>query len=162
MENEELIRLTVKGPRRVAALVSLGLLGAIVLRLALFEAVSPGGQALLLGIAALVLYGAWRLFQATEVDLVLTTAGLVDAQGRILADIDNIDDVETGLFAVKPPSGFALRLKEPMPAAWAPGVWWRMGRRLGIGGAIPAPEAKALAQMIAVLVAKRRGELPDL
>lgn len=158
---EPLARLPVKGPRRIAALGALCLLGLIVIRLAFHPDMSIGAQVILLGIAFVVLFGAYRLYLGTELDLILTKSGLEDLNGRVIAPLDNIKDIETGLFAVKPPSGFAIRLKTPMKAAWVPGVWWRLGRKVGVGGAVSAPDAKMMAEMLAVLIAKRDGLFPD-
>ena len=40
-----------------------------------------------------------------------------------------------------------VKLSRRMTAGWAPGVWWRFGRRLGVGGSVSGFEAKAMAEM---------------
>jgi len=34
---------------------------------------------------------------------------------------------------IKPTNGFVVRARNSMPAAWTPGIWWRLGRRIGVG-----------------------------
>lgn len=155
MTETQIAQLRVKGPRRIAAIGALVLLGALVLALATTEGLAPLGRLVLVAVSALALYGAYSVAQATREDLVLTHAGLSDGAGRVIAPMENIEAVELGLFAVKPPSGFAIKLKSPMAFGWAPGVWWRLGRRVGVGGAIAAADAKALAQVMALAIADR-------
>ena len=91
-----------------------------------------------------------RIRRATETYVELTDEGLRDGTGRVLARMDEIDRVERGAFAFKPSNGFLVHLKKPGPRAWQPGLWWRMGRKLGIGGVTPAGQAKFMADMIAL------------
>lgn len=108
---------------------------------------------LVLGGAVLVLADAMR--RATRVELRLTREGLFDGDGQQLAALDGITGLSRGLFAIKPSNGFTLYLARPGPRAWAPGVWWRLGRRLGIGGVTSAAQARAMAEVLAVLLAER-------
>ena len=45
------------------------------------------------------------------------------------------------------------------PAAWQPGLWWRLGNRIGVGGMTPGSQAKAMAEIIAIKLAQRDGGL---
>ena len=99
------------------------------------------------------LTGAEAMRRATQYALILTDRALleVDADGqpgRVLATLDGIAAVERGTFAMKPSNGFLLRLEQPAGRVWAPGLWWRMGRRIGVGGVLSAPQTKAMAQII--------------
>ena len=62
--------------------------------------------------------------------------------GPSLHNLKNIARVERGLFAFKPSNGFLILLNNPMSRAWHPGLWWRFGRRIGIGGVTPQAEGK--------------------
>jgi len=44
------------------------------------------------------------------------------------------------------------------PRAWSPGMWWRMGRRVGIGGTVAAGPAKFMAEQIALRIATRTAD----
>jgi hypothetical protein len=101
-----------------------------------------------IGIACLEV--ARRLWLATDVSLDLSVEGLRDSNGRVLCSFDNIKTVDRGAFSFKPSNGLLIRLHRPMDSAWAPGLWWRYGTRLGIGGIIDAGQAKAMAEMISM------------
>jgi hypothetical protein len=30
-------------------------------------------------------------------------------------------------------NGFVVRARNSVPAAWTPGIWWRLGRCMGVG-----------------------------
>lgn len=70
--------------------------------------------------------------------------------GRPLALMEDIQEIERGMFALKPSNGFVVRLKTKAAPAWAPGLWWRTGRRLGVGGVTSAGAAKAMADLLAL------------
>jgi len=83
----------------------------------------------------------------------LTEAGLYDASGRELARFDQMRGTDRGAFAFKPSSGFVVALHRPAPPLWAPGLYWRFGRSLGIGGVTRAVEARAMADLVAMHLA---------
>lgn len=114
---------------------------------------------LIFGIIAL--WGAWRLYSATADGLTLTADGIFTKSGEPLVNLDNVEAVDRGFFAFKPSNGFLLRLRDPMPRGWAPGLWWRFGRRVGVGGATSPGQGKAMADMISVLISEHRNELLD-
>lgn len=105
------------------------------------------GLLVLCGLGAI--FGGWRMMQAGQLELELTETELRDSAGRLVAAVDNIKKVERGAFALKPSHGFLLHLEQPMDRAWYPGVWWRFGRRVAVGGILPSGQAKAMADMIA-------------
>jgi len=100
------------------------------------------------GVGLLVL--ADKLRRATAESIELTEAGLRESSGRILCAYDNIEKVERSAMSFKPSNGLLVRLNTPLPLAWAPGLWWRYGRKIGIGGVTSARQAKAMADVIAL------------
>ncbi|MDJ1007957.1 MAG: hypothetical protein QNJ13_09055 [Paracoccaceae bacterium] len=154
-----LARLRVRGARRIIAVVSLTLLGGILLWLAASQGMGAGWRAVLVLFGGAGLWGAWAVQKATETDILLTRDGLFDERGRELAPMDNIVAIDRGVFAFKPSSGFLVKLDRPMKAGWAPGVWWRFGRRLGVGGSVSGFEAKAMAEILELALADRAGTL---
>jgi len=143
-------------PRRILAAGTLAFLGALLIALTLTQ--PPAGVLPKLAlplIAALCLYRAMKIWRATERALELHENGLFDQNGELLVAMDNIASVDRSLFAFKPANGFLIRTLEPVPRGWTPGLWWRFGRRLGIGGVTPPGAAKQMADIIAVLLQRR-------
>ncbi|MEM9710250.1 MAG: hypothetical protein AAF871_15855 [Pseudomonadota bacterium] len=156
MAEEALARLDPKGPRRILAVAAIFVLALLVAQIAVAGTFAPLARLALLAFAGALFWIGWRVWQATGNGLLLTEDGLFDDQGRLLAAMDNIRGLDRGLFDIKPSSGFTVKLNEPMGRAWAPGVWWRIGRRLGIGGAVPGRQAKAMAEILAAYLAHTR------
>jgi hypothetical protein len=73
----------------------------------------------------------------------------------MIVPIDQIRSVERGVFAFKPSNGFTIRLKSKAPAAWQPGLWWRAGRSVGVGGVTSSTPAKFMAEQIHDLITSR-------
>lgn len=143
--------------RRWAGIGALSLIGLLLLWLALAHPpASLGLRAGVLAGAVAALWLAVRMRLATERGLVLTGMDLRESgpEGRLLARMDQVRGVDRGAFAFKPSHGFLLHL-EPGAAggrAWAPGLWWRVGSRVGVGGVLRASETRFLAEAIALRV----------
>jgi hypothetical protein len=143
-------------PRRVVGVVILGLLGAAMVYLALAYPPSAFGWTLfLLGFGAMSLWLAVRMWQSTTQGLILTRTDLRDHQGTLLASVDQIRAVNRGVFAFKPAGGFTLSLKSSAPRAWAPGLWWRLGRSVGVGGVTHRHEARYMSEVLAEMIRSR-------
>ncbi len=156
--DQVLVTVTPKPARRVFAAGTTGLLGLILVYVAAaFPPAEPVWLAFLLLLGALCLYWSWRVWQATGVTLELTRRELREAGGRQLCAIDNVDRVDAGAFAFKPAAGFLIHLKEPMGRVYAPGLWWRAGRRVAVGGTTARGEGKAVAELVNVMLAERDG-----
>jgi hypothetical protein len=91
--------------------------------------------------------------------LELTREELREEGGRVLARIDEITTVDRGFFAFKPAAGFRLSLAERRPTVYAPGLWWRRGRMVMVGGVTSGAQSKAVADLISIRIAQKRGEL---
>ncbi|WP_375262382.1 hypothetical protein [Palleronia sp.] len=137
-------------PRRIFGTTMLTALAVLLMWLAATAPAGIGARLALLICAVLAAYGALAMWRATAHVLFLTEAGLVQSDGRVLAMMEEIEHVDRGLFAVKPSNGFVVRLARSRPFAWAPGLWWRWGRRLGVGGMTGAGQTKAMADLLAL------------
>lgn len=113
-------------------------------------------QLFLLAIGAGALWMAERMRRATEAHLELTASELRTSTGQTVARVEDIEAVERGAFAFKPSNGFLVRTRTPADRVWQPGLWWRMGRRIGIGGVTPGHQSKQMADIIAALLLERR------
>lgn len=142
------------GRRLVACGVVYGL-GAMLLYVTLVQPPALGWLIFMLAFGVSVLLLAERLRRATTEELVLRSDGLWTAEGEVIAAMDDIQSVDRGAFAFKPSNGFTLRLRQAAPRRWAPGIWWRFGRYLGVGGAVSAGQAKFMAEQIGLMLAQR-------
>jgi len=153
---EVLITLGVSAVRRGFALCVIVFLGFLLIYIAFFRPPAHiGWQAFLILLGALVLVLADALRRSTRLELRLSREALTDSSGRELCRVADIEAVERGVFAFKPSNGFSLRLATRADRLWAPGIYWRVGRRLGVGGVTSAGEAKSMAEIIAALLAER-------
>lgn len=141
--------------RRTSAVTLLFALGGLLLYVALIGGATALFTLGLIGGGGLAIWLGTSLFRATAGGLYLTADALCDAKGRVLAKVDDMQAVERGAFAFKPSHGFVVVLKHKAGRAWAPGLWWRMGRRLGIGGVLPSGQTKFMAEVIATWIALR-------
>ncbi|MFD1343204.1 hypothetical protein [Litorisediminicola beolgyonensis] len=96
--------------------------------------------------------GMWR---AGRGELILTEDALMDERGTVLARRDEIVRVDRGAFSFKPSNGFLLRTEKPGPRGMRPGLWWRIGRRIGVGGLVPAYRTKPVAEALEAELAGR-------
>lgn len=155
-DDEILATIAASPPRRWLGLVCHYILGFMSIYIAL--AASPGfaWQMFLLVLGGGVLWQSEKMRSGSALVIELTRSGLRDSAGAHIASVDEIAQVESGLFSFKPPNGFLIRTKTPTgPRAWRPGLWWRTGRRIGIGGVTSASQTKNVVQILAVLMAER-------
>ena len=109
------------------------------------------------GLAALL--ASRRMYRATDDTVVLTREVLASGSGEVIARVENVSAVERGAFAFKPSNGFLVRLRMPDGSpGWRPGLWWRRGTFIGIGGVVPGGQSRAMAE---VLTALTLDMLPD-
>ena len=159
LSQKPLASLTPTPLKRAVSIVVLLLLGGMLVYLAMAR--PPQSillQGYLLALGVLVLWLGETMRRATALGLVLFSDRLEDSSGRLICRVDDMAGVERGTFAFKPSNGFVIRTHSRGARHWAPGLWWQMGRRIGVGGVTPAGPAKFMAEMIAAMVAER-GEL---
>ncbi len=151
-ENGHYATVQVSPVRRLMAYGMQLFLGALLIYTTLSFPPSVPWMIFMLGFGVLMLWQAERLRRATTMMIFLTETDLRDSSGTILASIDDVHSVERGAFALKPSHGFTLVMKTKKPRAWAPGLWWRLGRRVGVGGVTNSGQAKFMAEQIALRV----------
>lgn len=144
-------------PRRLVGVGILGMLGTLLIWFGFSHPTDP----LLFSLILVALGGtcvalSWKMWVATSRSLVLTDLVLRDDAGRILARVAEINEIDRGVFAIKPAGGFTLVMAGSDSRAWAPGLWWRLGRRVGIGGVTHRHEGRYMAEVLAELIAARK------
>lgn len=156
-DDQVIARIAAVGPRRVVGAAILLVLGALLLWVAVTEPpASPLWLVFLLALGAASIWLGVRLWQATAVRIELTPRELREEGGRTIARIDQIRTVGRGVFAFKPSNGFVLTLDRPGTMVWAPGLWWRVGRRVGVGGVTARHDGRAMAEIIELEVNRLR------
>ncbi|MDP2737636.1 MAG: hypothetical protein Q8O82_02755 [Pseudorhodobacter sp.] len=151
--DEVLAVLTPSPLRRVAGAGVLAALAALLLDLGLAH--PPAAlilQLFALALAAGAAWLGWQFWHATAATLELTRHCLRERDGRCLALVADMRMVRGGVFAFKPSSGFVITLAAAAPPAFAPGLWWRLGRSLGVGGGTARHAARAMADTLTVLL----------
>jgi len=144
--------------RRVAAVGAAALLGVLLVYLAAVRPPAHAGWLIfLVALGAGCLYLAWRMWAVTAVRLELTRSEFREAGGRVICSLDEVASVDRGFFAFKPANGFLIRLRERTRrgGVYAPGLWWRAGRTIMVGGVTSGAQAKSVADLITVLLAER-------
>lgn len=143
--------------RRLFGVGILGALGFVVITMAMRHPADAFGWTLfLLAFGLLTLWMAWRLWQATAQGLILTATGLHTEAGETIALLGDMAGIDRGILAVKPAGGFSVVLRSSGARAWYPGLWWRIGRRVGVGGVVSRHDCQFMATKIAGLIAARR------
>ncbi|WP_187429595.1 hypothetical protein ROLI_025020 [Roseobacter fucihabitans] len=156
-EPEILATVAASAGRRFLGIGMLGFLGVLVIYVAFMSPPSIGWRVFLIALGVISLMMADAMRRSTGHRLELTRDELRDSGGIVIARMDNIISIDRGTFAFKPSNGFLLRLDQPDARKWRPGLWWRVGRRVGIGGMTPGRQTKYMSEIIAVMLAERDG-----
>lgn len=155
MDNEVLASVQASAVRRWTGVVMLGFVGFLLIYSAVSAPPALKWQAFLIVAGVFIIWMADRVRRVTEHGIELTTTELRETSGVRLAYLDDIVGVDRGVFAFKPSNGFVIRTKMPGTRRWRPGMWWRFGRRIGIGGVMPASGTKMMAEALAAAIANR-------
>lgn len=141
--------------RRVIGLAALVGLGLMLLHAAVTQPVDAGWQIALILVGLAFITVAEVMRRATSSWIELTTEALRDADGAVIIRLDDIARIDQGYFAIKPSNGFVLKAHHRQPRGWRLGLWWRVGRRIGVGGMTPARETKLIAEIITMRLIER-------
>lgn len=156
--DEVLATITASAPRRWLAVISLMFLGVLLIYVAIVQPPVLGWQIFLLVLGAGSLLIADKLRRATSRVIELTERELRDSGGEIIAYVADIQRVDRGAFAFKPSNGFLIRTSKPSgPRMWLPGMWWRLGRQIGVGGVTPGSQTKFASEILSTIIAQRDG-----
>ena len=160
MNEEVLAVVRASAARRGLGVTMLVLLGVILVYTAVMRPpAAPAWQMFLILVGLFSLWAAEKMRRATLLAVELTMEGLRSSDGEVIAAMDDIDSVDRSMFAFKPSNGFILRLKARAPGRWQPGLWWRMGKRVGIGGVTPGAQSKTMADILAAMLAEREARV---
>lgn len=156
--SEEILAVVQASPaRRWMGVGMLACVGGLVIYVALAAPPTVFWQMFLIAVGVGALWMADRLRRATEMRIELTETELRDSGGERIALVADVVGLDRGFFAFKPSNGFLMKTRSPAARIWRPGLWWRAGRRIGIGGVTPGGQTKAMSEILAVLIAQRDG-----
>lgn len=141
--------------RRSIAAVILAGIGLMVLQYGLSGSGGGLGSVLALAIGAFGIWFSFSTWNGTDRTIELTSKGIRETGGPLLVRLEDIQAVDRGAFAFKPSGGFVLKLKSSHRRGWVPGLWWRLGRRFGVGGILPSVQTKLMADLIQEELLKR-------
>ena len=141
--------------RRILGIGSLYALSIMVIYVAITQPPALGWQVFLLVMGGGSIWIAERMRRATGSALELTKLELRDTSGVVIARVEDMVSLDRGAFAFKPSNGFLIRLTSGQGRTWRPGMWWRIGSRIGVGGMTPGPQTKFMAEMISAMIAQR-------
>ncbi len=142
-------------PRRWLGVGMLLFLGGLLIYVAFATPPDLAWQVFLLLMGGASLWVGDKMRRATEGWIELSDDALVTHTGEVIVLIDEIEKVERGMLAFKPSNGFMIKTKNPAARRWEPGLWWRMGRRIGVGGVTPASQSKVMADLISAKLMMR-------
>ena len=155
MSSEVLATIEASAVRRGMGTAMLGAVGCILIYVAVSAPPSPAWLVFLLAVGAAALWLSVRMWQATVHRIELTAEELRCSDGQLIARVEEIEAIDRGFFAFKPSNGFLIRTGTQGARAWMPGLWWRAGRRIGIGGVTPGSQGKAMSEILAAMLAQR-------
>lgn len=154
--HDAIVTLGVSKPRCLFGVLTTAILGIL---LFVISFASPPEETVWLVVlwtaGAASVWASLALWRSADYALVLTDQALLAKDGTVLCSLDEVVAVERGFAAFKPSGGFLIRLNQKRSRAWVPGVWWRGGRRIGVGGVTRAGDARAMADLIAAMKASR-------
>lgn len=156
-DNEEVLAtIYASTTRRWIAVLSMMCLGILLIYIAFSQPPALGWQIFLIMIGAGSLWLGDALRRATERVIELTETELRDSSGEVIARVADIQSVDRGFFAFKPSNGFLMRTTTPAGnRRWLPGLWWRLGRQIGVGGVTPGHQTKFASEILSAIIAQR-------
>lgn len=157
MQQDVLATVQASSARRWTGVGMLGVVGGLVIYVALASPPQLEWQVFLLVVGGASFWLAQRMWVATKDAIELTETQLRTRSGRVICDIADIESVDRGVFAFKPSNGFLILTQSVQGNTWEPGLWWRVGRRIGIGGMTAAAECKFMSETLTALVLERVG-----
>ncbi|MCA0928557.1 hypothetical protein [Ruegeria profundi] len=152
MQQDVLATIKPSPARRWLGVGMLSIVGGLVLFVAVTRPPEPMWLIFLIAVGTGTFWLAYRMWQATSDSIELTETELRTGTGRLIAKVEDIEAVDRGVFAFKPSNGFLLKTRNSAENSWDPGLWWRLGRRVGVGGMTTAAETKFVSEVLTALI----------
>ncbi|WP_074736278.1 hypothetical protein [Ruegeria halocynthiae] len=155
MQEEVLASIEASSARRWTGVGMLATVGVLVIYVALASPPELGWQVFLFVVGIGAFWLSYHMWHSTQDRIELTQSELRTSSGQVICKIEEVETVDRGVFAFKPSNGFIIKTHTPRSFDWFPGLWWRVGRRIGIGGMTAAAETKFMSEILSVMLAER-------
>lgn len=155
MKEDVVAVISVSPVRRWLGVGILAGIGVMVFYFAFTTSPEFTAQLFLIVVGLLAFWMSDKMRRATGLWIELTETELRDSAGTLIARVEDIQSVDAGILAFKPSNGFLVRTTTKQPRIWHPGLWWRVGRSIGIGGVTPGSQTKSMSQIITMMIAMR-------
>ena len=99
-------------------------------------------------IVFLALWFTRFLKRYSKVGFLINQSGLFNLDGSIICEIGDIEIIDVSPYTFKSANGFIVILKTKNSFKLIPGLYWRLGKRLSIGGLVSKTESKFLSQAL--------------
>lgn len=109
----------------------------------------------LLLFAVVFLWHAQTNLRFADAALILKRDGLFDNHGELICNLSNINRIDRGWISFKPSNGLLIRMHRPMPLKWVPGLYWRFGKNLGVGGMVSPVLTKEMSDKLLLLMQEK-------
>ena len=106
------------------------------------------GKALLFLISIFLISTLWFkkfISQHPKVGFLLNQEGIFNLDNSIVCRIEDIETIDTSPYTFRSANGFIVFLRERSTFKIVPGLYWRLGNRISIGGLVSKAESKFLS-----------------
>ena len=90
----------------------------------------------------------------SKVGFLINQSGLFNLDGSIVCEIGDIERIDVSPYTFKSANGFIVILKTKSSFKSIPGLYWRLGKRLSIGGLVSKNESKFLSHTLSGFLEK--------
>ncbi len=92
----------------------------------------------------------------SKIGFLINKVGLFDLNENIICKIDDIKRIDASPYTFKSANGFLILLDTKSSFKSIPGLYWRYGHRISIGGLVSKHESKYLAGILSDLVTNKK------
>ena len=110
-------------------------------------------------IPLIILLALWFksfLNRYSKMGFLINQEGLFNLDKSLICRIDEIDQIDTSPYTFKSANGFIVILKTKNSFKTVPGLYWRLGKRISIGGLIAKNESKFVSSTLLQFFEKQK------
>ena len=99
-------------------------------------------------IPIIVVLGLWLkrfLNRYSKIGFLINELGMFNLDESLIFKMDEIERIDVSPYTFKSANGFIILLKTKSSFKFIPGLYWRLGNRISIGGLVSKNESKFLS-----------------